>query len=184
MDLFRAIVVAAAAGEPELRRAYRAALARGASNTGCTREEERCYGALRLLTLALLRLPDLSAAALLLHLVDGDEDPVIASTVADVAAGALRLAHRALEVHGRDVGYETGAWIDVALLEAGAQLGRPVGSEGSEVPVALEQARAAAVALTRAAAATAADRMLVAARLADGLGHLLALFVIARRAAE
>ena len=69
MDINRAMALAAAAGEPELRRAYGAAVSNGATNTGCTADEERAYGVLRLLTLALLRLPDLAVCAHVLHLV-------------------------------------------------------------------------------------------------------------------
>ena len=49
--------------------------------------------------------------------------------------------------------------------------------------MALEETRSATVALTRATAATAGDRMLVPEQLADGLGHLLAIYLIARAAA-
>jgi hypothetical protein len=48
-----------------------------------------------------------------------------------------------------------------------------------EVPVLLDQARRGAIALTRAAAATADDPMLVPEELAYGLGHLLAIYLIA-----
>ena len=103
MDINQALAVAAAADEPELRRAYGAAVANGGANTGCTAEEERAYGLLRLLTLALLRLPDLALCAHVVHLVgEVDEDPLLARTLGDVAAGALRLAHRALERRSRN----------------------------------------------------------------------------------
>ena len=185
MDLDRTIA-SAAADEPQLRHAYRIAVAAGSSNTGCTAEQERCYGVLRLLTQALLRLPDLAVCAYTLYLFDETSgDPAIARAVSDVAAGALRLAHRALEVHGRDVGYDTGAWVDRALLVAGVALERTVEAEEEhELAAGLVEARAATLALTRAAAATVEDRMLVADQLACGLGYLLALFVIARRAAQ
>ena len=189
MDINQALAVAAAADEPELRRAYGAAVANGGANTGCTAEEERAYGVLRLLTLALLRLPDLALCAHVVHLVgEVDEDPLLARTLGDVAAGALRLAHRALEIHGRDVGYETGAWIDHALLVAGAALDREDGADDEEdfaeerAPVGVAEVRSATVALTRTAAATAGDRMLVPEQAADGLGHLLAIYLIARAA--
>jgi hypothetical protein len=48
--------------------------------------------------------------------------------------------------------------------------------------VALDEARSATLALTRATAATASDRMLVPEQLAEGLGHLMAIFAIARAA--
>jgi hypothetical protein len=82
-----------------------------------------------------------------------------------------------LETHGRDVGYEIGAWIDDALLTAAVELAR----EHDEVPVLIEQVRLATLALTQAAAATAEDRMLVPDRLAKGLTHLLAVYAIAER---
>jgi hypothetical protein len=44
---------------------------------------------------------------------------------------------------------------------------------------AARQARRAAIAITRATAATADDRMLVPEELANGLGHLLAIYLIA-----
>ena len=124
MDINRAVALAATTRQAELRRVYAEAVARGANNTGCTAEVERAYGTLRLLTLALVRLPDLALCAHLLDMVDEREnDPLVARATSDVAAGALRLANRALEVHGRDVGYQTEAWIDLALLQTGA---RPV----------------------------------------------------------
>lgn len=50
--------------------------------------------------------------------------------------------------------------------------------------MALEKARSATVALTRATAATPGDLMLVPAQVADGLGHLLAIYLIARAPAR
>ena len=146
------------------------------------RPEERAYGTLRLLTLATLRLPDLFLYAHVLQVFDEDPDvervpPVVVGAVRTIASGALRLAHRALvRRHARNVGYETGAWVDRALEQAGAWLCCEV---DVEVPVLLDQARRAAIALTRATAATADDRMLVPEELANGLGHLLAIYLIA-----
>ena len=162
---------------------YAVAVARGANNTGCTAEVERGYGTLRLLTLALVRLPDLALCAHLLDMVDErEDDPLVARATSDVAAGALRLANRALEIHGRDVGYQTDAWIDLALLQTSARLGCQATADDDDVPVALDEARSATLALTRATAATAGDRMLVPEQLAQGLGHLMAIFAIARAA--
>ena len=94
----------------------------------------------------------------------------------DVAGGALRLAHRALERNGRDVGYEIGAWIEDARLTAAVELAR----EPDGMPVLIEQVRLAALAVTQAAA-TAEDRMLVPDQLAKTLGRLLVVYVIAER---
>ena len=185
MNISQAVATAAAADDAKVRRAYAAAIARGANNTLCTAEQEREYGTLRLLTLASLRLPDL---VLYSHLLEGFADdpevervpPVVVNAVRTVAAGALRLAHRALETHGRDVGYETSAWIDSALDQAGVELSRNAGEiEEQEVSVVLDQSRLAAICLARATASTAGDRMRVPEEIANGLAHLLAVYLIA-----
>ena len=181
MNMNRAVARAAAADEPQLRRAYSAALAHGSRNTQCSAPEERAYGTLRLLTLSTLRLPDLFLYAHVLQVFDEDPDvepvpPVVVAAVRTIAAGALRLAHRALETHARNLGYETGAWVDRALEQAGAWLCCEL---DVDVPVLLDQARRAAIAITRATAATADDRMLVPEELANGLGHLLAIYLVA-----
>jgi hypothetical protein len=186
MNISQAVATtAAAAGDAKVRRAYAAAVARGANNTLCTAEQERAYGTLRLLTLASLRLPDLVLYAHLLERLADDPEvervpPVVVGAVRGVAAGALRLAHRALETHGRDVGYETGAWIDGALQQAGAELARNTGViDEPEVSVMLDQSRLAALALARATASTAGDRMRVPEEIAHGLSHLIAVNLIA-----
>jgi len=162
---------------------YTAAVARGANNTRCTAEEERRYGTPRLVTLALMRVADLVLSAHLLDMIDEDEeDPLVARAASDVCAGALRLAHRALEVHGRNVGYDTEAWVERALLHTAAQLDWQTTGDCKGLPVALDEARAATVAIARASEATATDRMLLPEQLANGLGHLLAIYAIARAA--
>ena len=123
MNIDQAVHEAAQATDAQLRKTYGVALARGATNTGCMPEQERLYGTLRLLKLATLRLPDLAMIAQLLHIAAAADDPVVLCAAHDVA-GALRLAHRALETHGRDLGYEIDAWIDDALLLAGVELAR------------------------------------------------------------
>ena len=162
---------------------YAAAVARGANNTGCTAEKERACGTARLVALTLMRAADLALSAHLLDMVDEDEeDPLVARAAGEVSAGALRLATRALEVHGRDVGYETDAWIDSALLHAANRLGWQATADNDGMPVALDEARAATAAIARATEATVGDRMLLPEQLADGLGHLLAIHAIARAA--
>jgi hypothetical protein len=74
------------------------------------------------------------------------------------------------------VGYETRVWVDRVVGQAGMWLANEV---EAGVPVLLNEARRAAIALTRATAATADDRMLLPAELADGLAHLLAVYVLA-----
>ena len=175
MNIEQAIDDAANASDARLRKSYEVALAHGATDTGCRAEEERMCGTLRLIALAILRLPDLALLAQLIHA--DSEDRLVLRAARDIAGGALRLAHRALETHGRDVGYEIGAWIDDAPLTAAVELAR----EHDEMPVLIEQVRLATLALTQAAAATAEDRMLVPDQLAKTLGHLLVVYVIAER---
>ena len=153
MNIEEAIDETAHASDAQLRKSYEVALAHGATNTACRPDEERLYGTLRLITLAILRLPDLAMIAQLRHM--DDEDRVVMRVACDVAGGALRLAHRALETHGRDVGYE--------------------------VPILIQEVRQATLALTQAAAAVPEDRMLVPDRLANSLRHLLVVYVIAER---
>jgi hypothetical protein len=183
MDINRAVTLAAKANQADLCKTYAAAVAQGANDTRCTAAQESDYGTLRLLTLALLRLPDLALCAHMLDMVDEPEDdPALARAAGEVAAGVLRLAHRSLEVHGRDVGYRTDAWLEGSTLLAGFELAAQANSEAEEVPVALEHVRSAAVALARGAAATGDDRMQVPEQVAEGLGHLLVVYALARAA--
>ena len=124
MNIDQAVDEAARATDVQLRKTYGVDLVRGATNTGWMPEEERLYGTLRLLTLAAERLPDLAMIAQLMHIDAAADDPVVLCEADDVAGGALRLAHRALETHGRDLGYEIDVWIDDALLLAGVELAR------------------------------------------------------------
>ena len=181
MNMSRAVAIAAGSDEPQLRRAYAAGVARGASNTQCSAEDERAHGTLRLLTLATLRLPDVFLYAHIVEVLAGDPDhdrvpPVAVRAIIASAAGALRLSHRALERHARDVGYQVDVWVDRALEHAGALLS---GEVDAQTPGLLDHARLAAIALTRATAATADDRMLVPDELSYGLAHLLAVYLVA-----
>jgi hypothetical protein len=180
-DIDPALGTAAHATEQELRNAYAAAVSHGARNTRCAADEERAYGTLRLLTLATLRLPDLFLYAHVTQAFCEDPDVdrvpmVVVDAVRVIAAGALRLAHRALETHARETGCEPGVWVDRALKRAGAWLARPL---EADVPALLDHARRAAIALTRATSATADDPTLVPGEIADGLAHLLAVYLIA-----
>ena len=182
-DLQRAIALVAGADADELADAYRSAVAEGAANTRCDAERERAHGALRLVTLALLRLPDLTLQAHLLDVGGHGAEGVLAfvlDRLCDTSAGALRLSHRALEAHAEAIGYDPDAWVANALERARAVLAgiEPTLIEGATA-VAEGQARLTAVALTRAAAATAQDGVAVADELATGLAHLLVLFMIA-----
>ena len=181
MSVNRAVAIAAATDETGLRSSYERAVSHGAANTLCTPEEESAHGTLRLLTLAALRLPDLYLYGYVLEAVDEDPSvepvpPIVASRLGEIAAGALRLAHHALETHAHDLGYEPDVWVERALEHARAQLSADL--EGAPRPL-VDQARRCAIALTRAIAATAAEAMLVPGELADGLACLLALYLVA-----
>jgi hypothetical protein len=64
------------------------------------------------------------------------------------------------------------------VVGAGDELYASVLVEWS-LPVMLDQARLATLALTRATASTANDPMLVPGQVADALAHLLAIYLIA-----
>jgi hypothetical protein len=190
MSMREEVRAAAGLDDAQLQHAYDEAITRGVRNTGCGSEQERAYGTLRLLTLALLRLPDLALYAHFAHVCDEHLDEVtddgheelllLGHTVCEVAAGALRLCHRALETHGRDVGYEVGGCLEQARARAREQLRDPGGV--LEMPVAIEQARNATIALTRATAASADNPLQFCERLSQTLGHLLALYAVTREA--
>src|SRR5438034_11828587 len=112
-DIQRALAVAAGADVDELQRAYWFAVAEGAANTLSDPERERALGPLRLLTLAVLRVPDLALQAQVLDLVHDPGCGALELTLDaawDTNSGALRLAHRALEAHAGAIGYGHAAW--------------------------------------------------------------------------
>jgi hypothetical protein len=90
----------------------------------------------------------------------------------------MRLAHRALETHAAEVGYRTDRWVQRAVEGTRDELSRNV-ADDETLPVALEQARLATLALTRATASTANEPMLVPGQIADALAHLLVIYLLA-----
>jgi len=162
------------------RAMYGRAVAHGVANTQCGAERERQYGALRLLTLATLRLPDLAVYGEVLHsqAAEGCAACLVAQALIGASSGAMRLAHRALEMHSLEVGYCVEVWLERVLDGAGDERVEGASVDGG-LPVVLDQARLATVALTRATASTANDPMMVPGQIADALAHLLAIFMIA-----
>jgi hypothetical protein len=69
-DIGRAMAIAAGADARRLEQAYWLAVAAGAANTRCGEASELTHGALQLLTLSTLRLPDLALQAYLLDIAD------------------------------------------------------------------------------------------------------------------
>ena len=173
-------MAAVAALDARRRRAmYGRAVAFGVANTQCSSERERQFGALRLLTLATLRLPDVALYGELLHCHAAEQRAccLVAQTLIGASSGAMRLAHRALEMHALELGYRADAWVEHAVDGTGDELSAAGREEG--LPVALEQARLATLALTRATASTANEPTLVPGQIADALGHLLVIYLIA-----
>ena len=159
---------------------YGRAVAFGVANTQCSSERERQFGALRLLTLATLRLPDVALYGELLHSHSGERCAcsLVAQTLIGASSGAMRLAHRALEMHALEIGYRADAWVALAIDGTGAELSRTTAHDGG-LPIALDQARLATLALTRATASTANDPMLVPGQIAEALAHLLVIYLVA-----
>ena len=107
--------------DEDLEQAYAEAVCRRADLTGTRAHDERINGALALLAAITAYTP---ALPLLMALVDEDSDASAARYIAPAArrhcAGVIRLAHRALEVHAREVGYDPGAWRQKALTDTDA----------------------------------------------------------------
>lgn len=185
-DLHHAIAVAALADADEFEYAYRSAVAEGAEDTRSSAARERDLGALRLLTLASLRLPDLALQTCLLDIVEphaADAIDVALESACQTSAGALRLAHRALEAHSQALGYAPLAWTAHAHERARNTLAESQAAllEGGSGAM-YTHVRRIAVALARASAATADDDLRVPDETATALGHLLALYMIATEA--
>ena len=161
------------------RALYARAVAFGVANTQCSCERERQFGALRLLTLSTLRLPDVALYGELLHAhaMERQACCLVAQTLIGACSGSMRLAHRALERHAGEVGYRADDWVTRAIEATRDELNCPLSDDG--LPLALEQARLATLALTRATASTANDPMLVPGQIADALSHLLVIYLIA-----
>jgi hypothetical protein len=126
------------------------------ANTQCSSERERQFGTLRLLTLATLPLPDVALYGELLHCHTAERRAccLVAQTLIGASSGAMRLADRALEMHALELGYRAEVWVGRVVDGAGDELSGSVADEKA-LPVALEQARLATLALTRATASTA-----------------------------
>jgi hypothetical protein len=178
-DISQAVAMATGMGSRDRRSLCACAVARGVANTHCSIEQERRYGVLGLLTLATVRLPDLAGYGERLHSQDGEgcSDCLVAQALIGALSGATRLAHRALEMHSLEFGDRVDAWPDGGLDGACDELQHGVAAEGS--PASLDQARLATFALAQATVSTANEPVLVPGQIADPLGRLLAVYVIA-----
>lgn len=172
----------------EIANVHRAAVSHGAHDTGATRQVEQQATPTQLLSLALKRLPDLALSTFVVQALGCHEPdrqlPHIASQMRVQAAGAIRLCQRALEVHGRNVGYELETWSAHTLETASGLLQHIHQHAGEDQLTALGQLREATGAIARATAACENDRMAVPEHLSEAGGRLLLLFMLASAFSE
>lgn len=189
LDLDSVLARAGARNQTELQLAYRQAIVQG-GRYAPTRETERVSSSLQLLCRTVTHLPGLGLHPALLDAGLPDErltapaaSRMVRAIGAQVAA-ALRLTHRALEAHARDVGYRIDAWLARTVCEAEVELAcvRPAQSE-AEPGLFGEHVVAATSELAHALAAGPTDRMAVPARLSRALAHFLVIYVLARELA-
>ena len=147
-------------------------------------DEERLHSALELLAQITTHTPYLALVVVELAGAGDAAAQCLAREARRHTAVAIRLAHRALEVHARDVGYELGAWRRRAVLEASATLAAGcVEDRGDELGVAAARLGDASAALAAAIAAVPTDRMAVPGHLASAVGAWLACYAQAERIA-
>ncbi len=122
----------------ELTGVHRYAVFYGDDDIMAPAEAEAQVSPVRLLSLAVQRLPEVSFCTYVVQshmaLGQGRSDPLLGEIITQMmvhAAGTIRLCQRALEVHGRNVGYELGEWSKSILETTSALLHlahRPVAS--------------------------------------------------------
>ena len=178
--IHEAVASAAAVGNDELRRMYWLAVAHGGAITLCGADQERSERAVGLLALAAVRLPDLILYAHLAEAADEDDGPValaeeVCEPLLSICSATLRLTHRALEALALQLWFDMPVWVERSVEQAEAQLSAEA---DTQMPVLVDQARQAALALTAAIAAIDNDHILVCEQITTSLGHLLGLYVI------
>ena len=167
-----------------LERIYNEAVCAGGALSGRPADEERLHSALELLAQITTHTPYLALVVVELAGAGDAAAQCLAREARRHTALAIRLAHRALEVHARDVGYELGAWRRRAVLEASATLAAgSVEDRGDELGIAAARLGDASAALAAAIAAVPTDRMAVPDHLASAVGAWLACYAQAERVA-
>jgi hypothetical protein len=157
-----------------LERIYDEAVCVGGSLSTCRADEERLHSAIELLAHITTHTPYLTF--LVLELADARcaGAACLAWEARRHAALVIRLAHRALEVHARDVGYEFDAWRERAVLEADAALTAAWVEEGDdELGFGTAAVVDATTALAAAIVAVPCDCMAVPDHLASALAGWL-----------
>jgi hypothetical protein len=173
----------------ELTGVHRYAVSYGANDTMALAETEAQASPMRLLSLAVQRLPEVSfctyAVQSHMALGQGRGDPLLGEIITQMmvhVAGTIRLCQRALEVHGRNVGYELGEWSKSILETTSALLHlvhQPATSPEEMRPTPIGEVRLATRDISRAIAACESDRMAVPEHLSEAIGRLLVLFMLA-----
>src|SRR3954447_698148 len=105
-----------------LERIYDEAVCVGGLLSPCRADEERVHGAIELLARITTHTPYLTPLVLELADARGAAGAGGGREARCHSALIIRLAHRALEVHARDLGYEPDAWRERAVLEADVAL--------------------------------------------------------------
>jgi hypothetical protein len=146
------------------RRLYDAAVSHGIDVTGCSAEAACTERPVRLLAEATVHTP-----SLLVAVATGSEPRRLARTL---SAGLVRLAHHALEVHARDNGYDTAAWI-AQTITLGGMLALEHEDDADRV---MESQHEAAEHLSDAIVALDSDRMGFPDHLTQAQGAWLACF--------
>lgn len=171
----------------ELTAIHRHAVCYGANYTRGRRETEQQASSLKLLTLAMCRLPDLALSTCVVQALGGSErDERLEEIVAQLkleAAGAIRLCQRALEVHARNVGYDLQEW-SMSIVEttsAVLHMSHNARANGEPCSTPLGELREATRAICQALAACENDRMAVPEHLSEAIGRLLLLFMLASK---
>jgi hypothetical protein len=169
----------------ELAAIHRLAVCYGANDTRARGEAERQSTPTKLLTLAAARGPDLALSTFVVQtLGSGRADARLEHIISQLklqAAGSIRLCQRALEVHGRNVGYDLDEWSakSVETTSALLQLSHTAETRGDDGPTPLGELREANRAICCALAACENDRMAVPEHLSEAIGRLLLLFMLA-----
>ena len=167
-----------------LERIYDGAVCVGGSLSNCFAHEERLHSAIELLAHITTQTPYLTLLVVELADARGSAAACRAHEARRHAALVIRLAHRALEVHARDLGYELDAWRERAVLEADAALTAAwVEDRDDELSFATAAVVDATTALAAAIAAVSRDCMAVPDHLASALAGWLLCYVQADSAA-
>ena len=167
----------------DLEAVYEQAVCVGGALQPFSADEERLSGPLELLALTTTRTQVLAVLAAELLGADAGTSQLLADKLRRHIALVIRLAHCALEVHARDVGYATDAWHFRAVTCGGLLL-----DECHEHDVVsgllLNGLERATRALAAAIVCICVDRMSVPGHVTDALGDWLAAYVICMRASR